>query len=58
MYAKMADVVDELRQRDLRDSTRPVAPLKHYPDAIFLDTTGISAEQAAQQVLAWWRERQ
>jgi cytidylate kinase len=58
MYAKMPDVVEELRQRDERDSTRPVAPLKHYPDAIFLDTTGISAEQAVAKILGWWRERQ
>jgi len=58
MYAKMADVVEELRQRDERDSTRPVAPLKHYPDAIFLDTTGISADDAVDRILGWWRERQ
>jgi cytidylate kinase len=57
MYAKMSDVVEELRRRDERDATRPVAPLKHYPDAIFLDTTRISAEQAVQQILGWWRER-
>ena len=57
MYAKMADVVEELRQRDQRDSTRPVAPLKHYPDAIFLDTTGISADEAVAKILGWWRER-
>jgi cytidylate kinase len=58
MYAKMVDVVEELRQRDERDSTRPVAPLKHYPDAVFLDTTGISADRAVQQILGWWREKQ
>jgi len=58
MYAKMTDVVEELRQRDLRDTSRPVAPLKHYPDALFLDTTGVSAEQAVQKILGWWRDRQ
>jgi cytidylate kinase len=57
MYAKMGDVVEELRRRDERDSTRPVAPLKHYPDAIFLDTTGLTADQAVQRILGWWRER-
>ena len=57
MYAKMADVVEELRQRDQRDSTRPVAPLKHYPDAVFLDTTGISADEAVAKILGWWREK-
>jgi len=57
MYAKMPDVVEELRRRDERDSTRPVAPLKHYPDAIFLDTTGISVDQAVSRILGWWREK-
>lgn len=57
MYGKMADVVEELRRRDERDSARPVAPLKHYPDATFLDTTELTVEQAVQKVLGWWRER-
>ena len=57
MYAKMADVVEDLRRRDERDTSRPVAPLKHYPDAIFLDTTGISVDEAVEKILGWWRER-
>jgi cytidylate kinase len=57
MYGKMNDVVEELRRRDERDSSRPVAPLKHYPDAVFLDTTGITADQAVEKILGWWRER-
>lgn len=57
MYAKMPDVVEDLRQRDTRDSNRPVAPLRHYPDALFLDTTRLSIDQAVEQVLSWYRER-
>jgi cytidylate kinase len=57
MYAKMGDVVEELRRRDERDSSRPVAPLKHYPDAIFLDTTGLTVDEAVQRILGWWREK-
>ncbi|MFZ3323446.1 MAG: (d)CMP kinase [Usitatibacter sp.] len=57
MYAKMADVVEDLRRRDERDTSRPVAPLKHYPDAIFLDTTGISVDEAVEKILGWWRQR-
>lgn len=56
-YAKIEDVVEELRRRDERDSSRPVAPLRHYPDAIFLDTTGISVEEAVRKVLGLWREK-
>lgn len=57
MYAKMGDVVEELRRRDERDTSRPVAPLKHYPDAVFLDTSGLTVDQAVQKILGWWRER-
>jgi cytidylate kinase len=57
MYAKIQDVVEELRRRDARDSSRPVAPLKHYPDAFFLDTTGLSVDEAVQKVLGRWRDK-
>jgi len=57
MYGKMPDVVEELKQRDARDSIRPVAPLRHYPDALFLDTSRLTIDQAVAQVLAWYRER-
>jgi cytidylate kinase len=57
MYGKMPDVVEELRRRDERDATRPVAPLKHYPDAIFLDTTGLTVDEAVGRVLDAWREK-
>ncbi len=57
MYAKLGDVVEELRRRDERDSSRPVAPLKHYPDAVFLDTTGLDIDQAVAKILGWWREK-
>jgi cytidylate kinase len=51
MSAIMADVVKELRIRDDRDMTRPVAPLKHYPDAYLIDTTEISAAEAVEEIL-------
>ena len=56
MYAKIEDVVEELARRDQRDMSRPVAPLRHYPDAVFLDTTGVSIDAAVQAILGRWRE--
>jgi len=44
-----------LRERDERDSSRSVAPLKQSPDAHFLDTSALTAEQAATKVLNWYR---
>ena len=38
------NVVEDLSQRDHRDSTRQFAPLKRVPDAFYLDTTNLNAE--------------
>jgi cytidylate kinase len=46
----------DLRERDARDAARAVAPLRPAPDAKHLDTTGMTAEQATQAVLNWFRE--
>ena len=47
-----ARVLQELQDRDHRDQTRAVAPLKPAEDAVVLDTTGLDAEQAFQAALA------
>ncbi len=57
MSAIMADVVKELRIRDDRDMTRPIAPLKHYPDAYLIDTTEISAEDAVEKILEMYQNQ-
>jgi len=57
MYARMEDVVEDLASRDARDASRAVAPLRHYPDAIFLDTTGLTIDQAVDRILSWWRDK-
>jgi len=54
--AILGDVVTELRIRDERDSNRPIAPLKKLADAYLLDTTVISADEAVEQVLAWYQK--
>jgi len=52
--ATLAALLQELRERDARDATRSVAPLKHSPGARPLDTTSMSAEQAAAQIVGWY----
>jgi CMP/dCMP kinase len=42
----------EITERDLRDSTRAVAPLKPAPDAEVIDSTGLTIEQVVERVLA------
>ena len=52
----MADVVKELRIRDDRDMSRPVAPLKHFSDAYLIDTTDISADEAVEKILGLYQK--
>ena len=53
--------IDEVRtalaDRDRRDTQRAVAPLRRAPDAVYLDTTGLSATDAANRIVALARER-
>ncbi len=52
-----ARVLQEVRDRDARDSGRKAAPLRPAEDAIVLDTTDLSAEAALSAALAHIRSR-
>jgi len=47
----------DIRERDVRDSTRAAAPLAPAPDAVLLDTTDLSIAEVTAAVLALYRER-
>jgi cytidylate kinase len=51
-------LVEELRERDQRDSQRPVAPLKPAEDAIVIDTDSLSIEQVVARIMAAVQEWQ
>ena len=53
----LAALSREIAERDLRDSTRSIAPLKPAPDAILLDSTGLTVEDVVGQILALGRAR-
>ncbi len=55
MSANIADLLQEIRARDERDSNRSVAPLQQAPGAGLLDTTHLTIEQAVQEVLIRYR---
>jgi cytidylate kinase len=44
-------LLTEIKERDLRDQQRAVAPLKPAEDAVVIDTTGIGVEAVFEQVL-------
>jgi len=56
MGATMAALLQDIRERDKRDSERATAPLQRSADAVLIDTTGMSAADAAAQVLALYKQ--
>lgn len=46
------DVLQDMRERDARDSERRVAPLAAAPDAMTIDTTLLNADQVYEQASA------
>src|SRR5438552_1285469 len=53
----LAALSREITERDLRDSTRAVAPLKPAPDAEVIDSTSLTIEQVIDRVIALGRAR-
>ena len=46
------EILAQLRDRDTRDSTRATTPLRPAPDAVFLDTTALSIDEAIARAVA------
>ncbi|HSD38341.1 MAG TPA: (d)CMP kinase [Rhodocyclaceae bacterium] len=57
LSANLERLVLDLRERDERDTNRAVAPLKPSADAVLLDTTALTADQAVIFVLEHARKR-
>ena len=55
--ASLPDLLRDLKERDARDSERPISPLKPAKDAVVLDTTDLHIDQVVEQVLDLVSER-
>lgn len=53
----LAALLEDIRERDRRDSERAVAPLRAAPDAQVIDSTGLDIQQVFQRVLGLMQER-
>ena len=53
----LAALSREIAERDLKDSTRAVAPLRPAPDAHVIDSTHLGIQDVVEQVLALGRSR-
>lgn len=49
----LEEIEKEISERDYRDMTRSEAPLKKAWDAIELDTSDMTAEEAAEKIVSW-----
>lgn len=59
LSASMHDLLADLQARDARDTQRSASPLQPAEDALHWDNSAErTVEQAVQQVLAWWQQRQ
>ena len=54
----LEDVLAEVRERDARDSARAAAPLKPAKDAVVIDTSKMSIEEAVTKAIALIKARQ
>lgn len=57
LHANLQKILQDLRERDARDAARRTAPLQKTVDAMLLDTTGMTIEEAVQTVLSWFEQR-
>jgi cytidylate kinase len=55
MCANMNQILQDIRQRDERDSARSVAPLQKCADADLLDTSNLTIDEAVAEVLRRYR---
>lgn len=54
--ADIEAVKREVAERDQRDTTRPIAPLKKAPDAVVVDSSELSIDQVVARIVAHVRE--
>ncbi|MBI3918894.1 MAG: (d)CMP kinase [Betaproteobacteria bacterium] len=52
LSANMTALLQDIHARDARDSGRAVAPLQRSGDAIEIDTTGMTVEEASAQIVS------
>jgi len=55
--ASIQDLVADIIQRDLRDKSRAVAPLKPAADAVIIDNSGMEVTEVFQMVIEQARQR-
>lgn len=53
----LADLLEDMRERDRRDRSRVSAPLAAAHDAVVIDSSGLSIDQTVNSVLDLWSKK-
>jgi cytidylate kinase len=53
MEITFEDAIRDVRERDSRDSSRDIAPLKKADDAILIDTTDLTIDQTTKKIMEY-----
>jgi cytidylate kinase len=51
LSVNLADLINEIRERDERDSQRATAPLRAADDALMLDSTQLSIDEVYSKAM-------
>jgi cytidylate kinase len=54
----LSQVIEEVRERDKRDTERKVSPLLRAADAVLVDNTAMGVEETARLIIMLARERE
>jgi cytidylate kinase len=57
IQATLEEVTENVRSRDLQDSSRKDSPLRQAPDAILLDNSNLSRQDQLDRLLSLYHER-
>lgn len=52
------EVLKSIKERDIKDSTRKIAPLRKAEDAIYMDSTNMTIDEVTDEIVAIVREKQ
>lgn len=52
------ELVKEIKERDIKDSTRAVSPLKQAEDAVLLDNSDINLDETVGIIVKYAKERE
>lgn len=57
MNCNLSEIEEDIRQRDHRDMTREIAPLKQAEDAILIDSSTMNIDQVTEEIIQIYKRK-